>query len=99
MVLRELKERDCLTNANVKLVFNDYANIVSAGVANSIGARRTGLNALSTPLFDQSGKVLAAITILGMAPNFEAQLDGRAAELLMALGRHLSLKLGFSPSS
>jgi hypothetical protein len=42
--------------------------------------------------------VLAAITILGMAPNFEAQLDGRAAELLMALGRQLSLKLGFSPS-
>ena len=98
LVLRELKERDCLTNANVKLVFNDYANIVSAGVANSIGARRTGLNALSTPLFDQSGKVVAAITILGMAPNFEAQLDGRAAELLMALGRQLSLKLGFSPS-
>jgi len=99
LVLRELKERDCLTNANVKLVFNDYANIVSAGVANSIGARRTGLNALSTPLFDQSGKVLAAITILGMAPNFEAQLNGRAAELLMALGRQLSLKLGFSPAA
>jgi hypothetical protein len=86
-----------LTNANVKSVFNDYAKIVNAGVANSIGARRTGLNALSTPLFDKSGKVVAAITILGMAPNFEARLDGRAAELLTTLSRQLSLKLGFSP--
>jgi len=99
LVRRELKERDCFTNARFNSVFNDYANIVSAGVANSIGARRTGLNALSTPLFEKSGKVVAAITVLGMAPNFEARLDGRAAKLLIALGQELSLKLGFSPSS
>jgi DNA-binding IclR family transcriptional regulator len=56
------------------------------------------LNALSTPLFDKSGKVVAAITILGMAPNFEARLDGQASELLIALGQQLSLKLGFVPT-
>jgi DNA-binding IclR family transcriptional regulator len=98
LVQRELKDRGCLTNANVKLVFNDYAKIVTNSIANSIGARRTGLNALSTPLFDNSGKVVAAITILGMAPNFEARLDGQASELLIALGQQLSLKLGFVQS-
>jgi DNA-binding IclR family transcriptional regulator len=98
LVQRELKDRGSLTNANVKLVLNDYAKIATSRIANSIGARRTGLNALSTPLFDKSGKVIAAITILGMAPNFDARLDGKASELLIGLGLQLSLKLGFVPT-
>jgi DNA-binding IclR family transcriptional regulator len=81
----------------VKKVFQEYAQIVAMGVAHSIGARRTGLNALSTPLFDSTGHVVAAITVLGMAPQFNAQLDGRAAALLKALGQQMSTKLGFRP--
>jgi DNA-binding IclR family transcriptional regulator len=52
---------------------------------------------LSTPLFDGTGRVVAAITILGMAPSFEARVDGRAAALLKALGQDMSRKLGFHP--
>jgi DNA-binding IclR family transcriptional regulator len=41
--------------------------------------------------------VVAAITILGMAPHFNAQLDGPAAELLKTLGQQMSTRLGFHP--
>ena len=97
LVVRELKERDCYSAAQVKKVFQEYAQIIASGIAHSIGARRTGLNALSTPLFDGTGRVVAAITILGMAPSFEARVDGRAAALLKALGQDMSRKLGFHP--
>ncbi len=97
LVVRELKERDAYSAAQVKKVFQEYDRIVQSGIAHSIGARRTGLNALSTPLFDSTGQVVAAITILGMAPHFNAQLDGPAAELLKTLGQQMSTRLGFHP--
>ncbi len=95
LVVRELKERDAYSTAQVKKIAQEYAQIVQSGIAQSMGARRTGLNALSTPLFDSTGQVVAAITILGMAPHFKAQLDGRAAALLKTWGQQMSHKLGY----
>ncbi len=99
LVLRELQDNGRGSNAQVKKIFSEYAQILDCGIANSMGARRTGLNALSTPLFDSSGQVVAAITVLGMAPHFNASLEGRAATLLKQLGQSLSGKLGFQPPS
>lgn len=51
-------------------------------------------NALSVPLFDQHGHVTAAITTLGMAPHFDADTEGVAAQMLRRLGHELSRQLG-----
>lgn len=95
LVQRELSERGVHSQNAANDVFAEYADIVARGMACSIGARRRGLNALSTPLFNQSGQVIAAITVLGMAPNFQANLQSRAAKLLKQLGQQLSSQLGY----
>ncbi len=94
IVRRELQERGKVTKAAVEAVYADYAVIRKSGIAYSHGARRTGLNALSAPLFDHEGKVVAAVTVLGMAPHFNADPTGETARLLRKLGRELSTLLG-----
>jgi DNA-binding IclR family transcriptional regulator len=94
LVRQELKEQGALSESAVGKVYAEYRLIRERGMANSLGARRSGLNALSVPLLDFQGKVTAAITILGMSPQFEADLNGASAKLLRRLGQHLSQQLG-----
>jgi DNA-binding IclR family transcriptional regulator len=94
MVRQELLEKGSVTDREVNRIYADYTAIRKRGIASSMSARQSGLNALSVPLFDQQDKVTAAITILGMSPQFEADLEGEAARLLQALGRDLSAQLG-----
>jgi DNA-binding IclR family transcriptional regulator len=96
LVRRELVEQGGSLEAGVKRVYKEYAAIRKSGIASSLGARRTGLNALSVPLFDQGGHVIAAITVLGMAPHFDADVEGAAARLLRRLGKELSDQIGAS---
>jgi DNA-binding IclR family transcriptional regulator len=78
----------------VESVYADYAAIRKAGIASSHGARREGLNAMSVPLIDHQAKVVAAVTVLGMAPQFDAKPTSAAGKLLRQLGRELSSLLG-----
>lgn len=94
LVRQELQEQGKVTKAAVEAVYAEYEGIRKAGIAWSLGARRRGLNALSVPLFDHEGKVIAAVTVLGMAPQFDAAPDGTAAKLLRELGRELSARMG-----
>ena len=94
LVRQELQEQGESSEAAVEKVYAEYRMIRKRGMANSLGARRSGLNALSVPLLDFQGKVTAAITILGMAPQFDADLSGASATLLRQLGQSLSAQLG-----
>jgi DNA-binding IclR family transcriptional regulator len=94
VVRRELDEGGRSTRAAIEAVYADYAQIRASGIAASHGARRSGLNALSVPLFDHQGKVVAAVTILGMGPQFEARPASTSGRLLRQLGRELSRLLG-----
>jgi DNA-binding IclR family transcriptional regulator len=94
LVRQELLEQGKSGEAAVEKVYAEYRLIRERGIANSLGARRSGLNALSVPLMDFQGKVTAAITILGMAPHFDADLNGASATLLRELGQSLSEQLG-----
>jgi DNA-binding IclR family transcriptional regulator len=93
-VRKELQELGRCTRAAVEAVYADYEAIRGAGIAASHGARRSGLNALSVPLFDQQNQVVAAVTILGMGPQFDASPDGRAAARLLKVSKELSARLG-----
>jgi DNA-binding IclR family transcriptional regulator len=49
---------------------------------------------LSVPLLDHEAKVVAAVTVLGMAPQFDAKPASAAGKLLKQLGHELSSLLG-----
>ena len=97
LVRAELLERNLCNAKEMKRVYATYADIRQRGIASSLGSRRAGLNALSVPLFEKSGALVASITTLGMSPSFDAHLDGAAAQLLKKLGRELSSKMGHAP--
>lgn len=94
LVRRELLDKGNFTERAVNRVYAEYGQIRASGIARSLEARRSGLNALSVPLFDQHGNVAAAITTLGMAPHFDADTEGAAAHMLRRLGQELSKQLG-----
>lgn len=94
LVRQELEEGGRVKKAALDGVYAEYAAIRKKGIANSHGARRRGLNALSVPLFDHTGSVVAAVTVLGMSPHYEAMPDSAAGRLLRSLAGELSGLLG-----
>ena len=98
LVRSELAERHVETAEQTELVYREYAEIRARGIANSLGARRSGLNALSVPVFDHDGRVVVAVTALGMAPRFDADIAGTLATQMLALSEELSAQMGCARS-
>jgi DNA-binding IclR family transcriptional regulator len=94
LVQRELAERQMNAAGQIERVYREYAEIRARGIANSRGARRSGLNALSVPIFDRDGRVVVAVTALGMAPRFDADTTGPLAGQMLALSEELSAQMG-----
>ena len=94
LVKRELAERRIEESEGIERVYGDYAEIRGRGIANSLGANRSGLNALSVPVFDREGQVVVAVTALGMAPRFDADVSGALAQQMLALSGALSAQMG-----
>jgi DNA-binding IclR family transcriptional regulator len=94
LVRNELAERQIDATGQIELVYQEYAGIRARGIAHSLGARRSGLNALSVPVFDREGRVVVAVTALGMAPRFDADMAGPLAGQMMALSQELSAQMG-----
>ena len=94
LVRRELLEKGNCTDRKVNQVFAEFAAIRKNGIAGSLESRRSGLNALSVPVYDQQGNVAAAITTLGMSPHFDGNTEGAAAQMLRKLGQELSRQMG-----
>ena len=95
LVRSELAERQMPVGGQVERVYSEYAKIRARGIANSLGARRSGLNALSVPIFASNGQVVVAVTALGMAPRFHAEMTGAVAARMLALSQELSAQMGF----
>jgi DNA-binding IclR family transcriptional regulator len=95
LVRAELAEREMNSAEQIELVYREYADIRARGIANSLGARRSGLNALSVPVFDSDGQVVVAVTVLGMAPRFDADMAGPLAGQMLALSAELSAQMGY----
>jgi DNA-binding IclR family transcriptional regulator len=95
LVRGELAERRMDSAEHIERVYREYAQIRARRIANSLGARRSGLNALSVPVFDSDGRVVVAVTVLGMAPRFDADIAGTLAGQMLALSEELSAQMGF----
>jgi DNA-binding IclR family transcriptional regulator len=94
LVRSELAERETHSAEQIERVYGEYAAIRARRIANSLGARRSGLNALSVPIFDRNGQVVVAVTALGMAPRFDADIAGPLAGQMLALSAELSAQMG-----
>jgi DNA-binding IclR family transcriptional regulator len=95
LVRSELAEHQMPAAEQIELVYQEYAEIRARGIARSLGARRSGLNALSVPIFDSDGQVVVAVTALGMAPRFDADVAGTLAGQMLALAKELSAQMGY----
>jgi len=95
LVRTQLAERDMVSAEQIERTYGEYADIRARGIANSLGARRSGLNALSVPVFDSDGQVVVAVTVLGMAPRFDADIAGMLAGQMLALSEELSAQMGY----
>lgn len=68
------------------------------GIAATIDLPVPGISALSAPIFNHSGHLQLAITIIGPTPKIDVDLAGPHAEALLRLTRELSAKLGHRSS-
>lgn len=66
------------------------------GMAQAIGEPIPGIHAISAAAFDQFGALALAITALGPAEIFDAELDGPMAQSVKRAADQISHRLGFA---
>ena len=71
------------------------ADVRVHGMARAIGNPLPGVDALSVPVFDNTGSVTLALTCLGPSGLFDITWDGAIAKPLLACAREISRKLGY----
>lgn len=72
------------------------ADVRATGVAATQGARTPGVGALSAPVFDQGGKLVAALTVLGFSGEVDRDLAGEPVRRLKSAAEQLSRQIGGS---
>jgi len=61
------------------------------------GLLMPGVDALSAPVFNAMGNVVAVLTVVGPTSLFHADEDGPAAKRLLTASRAVSWRMGFEP--
>ncbi len=74
-----------------------FASVRAAGIGWTSGGLNKTVNALSTPIFDYRGAIVAAIAILGPADQFDVDVKGPLARTLLKAAGELSTTLGYKP--
>ena len=68
----------------------DLGQFNKNGTVSSVGQTNPNISAISTPVFDDSGKLKGALTVSGIASRFDAKARANAIPLLESLARGLS---------
>lgn len=69
------------------------------GLARAQGDFMAGMSALAAPVFDDRGRLVAALTLLGYHTAFDARWNGPLAVGLRAAAERVSAALGYRPAS
>jgi DNA-binding IclR family transcriptional regulator len=79
---------------------NDFrrlqSEIRSTGISPADGTQLASVSALSAPIFDIDGRMVAAITSLGPRGDFDCSTKAPAAQVLLKVTRELSAALGYA---
>jgi DNA-binding IclR family transcriptional regulator len=70
------------------------ARVKASGVAVSSGHIYEGFAAISTPVWDHSGELCAALTLLNAAASIDLDVEGDAARLLRQSAGRIATRLG-----
>ena len=65
------------------------------GLARATGSLTPGINGFSAPVYDHSGTMIAAITSLGSAGDFNAEWDSPVAKAMLIASLKLSKRVGY----
>ncbi|WP_249677486.1 IclR family transcriptional regulator [Pseudomonas abieticivorans] len=72
-----------------------FQQIREQGLHHVHGLLLPGVDALSAPVFDAMGKVVAVLTVVGPTSMFHADEHGPAAKSLLAASRAVSWRMGY----
>lgn len=65
------------------------------GISRASGSMTPGINGFSAPVFDYTGRMVAAITSLGTTGNFDTQWESPLAQHMKKAAETLSKRLGY----
>ncbi|MCU1612700.1 MAG: hypothetical protein JWO98_240 [Frankiales bacterium] len=85
-----------LSPADVEALLDE---VRTSGLGATVGGLNSTVNALSAPVLDHRGVLVAALSALGPADRFDAARDGDLAGRIAALALEVSRDLGFLPSA
>lgn len=66
------------------------------GISRATGNLTPGINGFSAPVFDHTGRMVAAITSLGSVGEFNVEWDSPVAKQMLAAAQQLSQRLGYN---
>lgn len=83
-----------MTKADIDALFEE---VRESGVGATAGGLNSTVNALSAPILDHRGVLVAALSTLGPADEFDVARNGEVALQLKAIAADLSHELGYTP--
>ena len=95
--IKNLRKRGVAVSRRVLKEFRRLqAKIRSTGISPADGTQLASVSALSAPIFDVDGRIVAAITSLGPRGDFDCSTNGPPARVLLSVTRELSAGLGYT---
>ena len=99
MLDAELRSTAETTNSTSAAVMRDFetllAEIRDHGISRAGGSLTPGINGFSAPVFDHTGRMVAAITSLGTIGHFDMAWDSPLANNIKEAAMALSQRLGY----
>jgi len=96
---REAKEQRKGGARNMQAIETLLREIRYDGMAAISGDLVAGVAALSAPIFDHRGRIVAAIGVLGRAEDLAADPKSSAARSLRHIAHQVSSRLGYTASA
>lgn len=75
------------------------SDIRNQGIARATGSLTPGINGFSAPVYDHTGRMVAAITALGSMGEFDAEWNSPVAKSMLEAAQMLSNRLGYNQSN
>ena len=93
--LRDLSTSSKMSVTTVRRQFEKtLTEIRQQGISRATGSLTPGINGFSAPVFDHTGRMVAAITSLGSVGEFNVEWDCMLAKAMRAAAGNLSRRLG-----
>lgn len=74
-----------------------FEHVRAVGLGSTHGGVNATINALSAPIFDHRGVLVAALSVLGPINELDTALDGPVAVMIRAFADQVSRDLGYAP--